>query len=564
MLSIEDQIGRIADAAFDDTSPVVWTSPDGQANARASRHRGRSTMLVAASVLAVALISGLVLLDQNTGEAPTPRIGSTSPSGSLAGAPTLPATSTAPDTSTATSTDPSSSATTVAPSTGLAAATPQRPWRVVPYGASPTGDPFFQVRETNVNSTVEPDSAGPGDVVLIYEVGITFNPDGRSSTLMQMSPTSTDGELATEVSCLTEGCLELEPVNDFVQTSLQLTVRRTDLELTVGAHSTEFELHFDDGTIGQFSIGQFAEPEPSVSFAQQVASSSGRPAVVQEVFAQGSFPYHAISAFDSIWVVDKYGGLVTRIDSTTGAVLATIETSRGNRNRLTASDTFIYVVGSPVYRIDPSTNTATAVPGTNGLAIAATNDDVVFTADYQNKQIQRVGADGSVATLDLPADRWMDMTITHGMVWALSQTRPIGRLIAFDLDSGKLRYDIPIDVRGDGYPVRLVSDETSVVVGADGGVGGNGELFVIDPSTGTIVGSVALAIRPEGIVLTPNHIWTSAAVLDRRTLDVLNTEGFGFTITRGPDGSIWGTGGVPSAQSGTFIVGRTAPGDFQD
>jgi hypothetical protein len=60
-------------------------------------------------------------------------------------------------------------------------------------------------------------------------------------------------------------------------------------------------------------------------------------------------------------------------------------------------------------------------------------------------------------------------------------------------------------------------------------------------------------------VLTPNHIWTSQAVLDRNTLDILNEQHFGFTITRGPDGSIWGTGGVAD---GTLTATRTAPGDL--
>ena len=88
------------------------------------------------------------------------------------------------------------------------------------------------------------------------------------------------------------------------------------------------------------------------------------------------------------------------------------------------------------------------------------------------------------------------------------------------------------------------------VGGGDAGVG---------MTAGVIVDSVALARRPEGIVLTPNHIWTSAAILDRRTLEVLYEGRFGFTITRGPDRSIWGTGGVPFTQSGTFIAPRRAP-----
>lgn len=554
MLSVEDQVGRIADAAFDETVPAIWTPPSRGANPGRSRQRSRWVMAVASCVLAVGLVGGLVLLAGDVGQAPAPPISSPAPSGSLPAGSTVPATTTEPPTS----------STTIAPSTPVALPVPVRLLSVVPYGVTPTEDPFFQVRETNVNSTAASDATGPGDVVLTYDVGIGFNPDGRSSTLVQVSPTSTDGQLAIEVSCLTDGCLDLEPVNDFGQTSVHLTVRRTEADLTEGAHWTEFELHFDDGTIGTFSIGQFGQPEPSVVFAQRVASSTGPPSVVQEVFGQGIFAYHAIDAFDSIWVLDRNSGKVTRIDATTGAVLATIDA--GDGGRLTASNEFVYTSGSPIYRIDPRTNTASPIPGANGTGIAATDASVVFTGDYANKQIQRINTDGSVTTLDLPSERWMDMTITNGMVWALSQTPSVGRLIAFDADSGELRYDIPIAVsgQGSGYPVRLVSDDTSIVVGADGGLGGNGELFVIDPSSGTIEQTVALATRPEGIVLTPNHIWTSAAILDRNTLEVLYEGSFGFTITRGPDGSIWGTSGLPNAQSGTFVARRTAPGDYKD
>jgi len=48
--------------------------------------------------------------------------------------------------------------------------------------------------------------------------------------------------------------------------------------------------------------------------------------------------------------------------------------------------------------------------------------------------------------------------------------------------------------------------------------------------------------------------------LDLDTLEIVHTQGFGFTITQGPDCSIWGTGGVP--RSGAWIVNQYAPGDF--
>jgi hypothetical protein len=103
-----------------------------------------------------------------------------------------------------------------------------------------------------------------------------------------------------------------------------------------------------------------------------------------------------------------------------------------------------------------------------------------------------------------------------------------------------------------------------VVVGIDtSGLGGRtGEVVVIDPTTGAISSRVALDSRPEGIALTNRHIWTNAAVLDRATL-AITPQFFGFTIARGPDGSIWGT--HHSADANEIDVGeaiRFSPGDF--
>jgi len=165
-------------------------------------------------------------------------------------------------------------------------------------------------------------------------------------------------------------------------------------------------------------------------------------------------------------------------------------------------------------------------------------------------------------TFDLPSDRWIDLAISNGLVWAISQNRNESRLIAFDGTTGELRHDLPIAPDANAVPVRLVADERNVVVGIDtsGGGGRTGELRIVDPVTAEITDTVPLPSRPEGIVLTARHIWTSAEVLDRATLAIEHSSLFG-TITRGPDGSIWGTTHLPGAATPRFVVTRTAPGD---
>lgn len=536
MLSLEEQVARVADAAFAETSPVRWSAPHAAGDADGTRGRRRSLVMTATAVLlGLALIGGLIAVV--TSDRSTPSVVEDS----------VP-----PDEDPSPSAPPSSRPTDPP--------LPLPPARVVPFGSAVEDGSYFQVREANVDSRQRP--FGEGEIVLTYEVQLSFDPQGRSSSIEQLSSTSTDGQLAVEVTCNTDGCLTAEPVNDFVQTTLQLTIRRTTEPLTTGIHATDFQVAFDDGTVLPFSLRQLVNPEPSDTIADVVASSSGPPARVQTVLAEGRFAYHAISAFGSIWIGDTSGGYVVRLDATSGAVLARIDVD-ANAKRLTATDDAVYVSGQPAVRIDPATNLATTIAG-GEIATGITSDGAtVWTASYRGP-FQRLDPDGTITTLDLPQGRWMDLAVSNGLVWALSQDRQDGRVIAFDQSTGALHYDIPIISEGGGFGVRLVGDENNVVVGTDtsGGGGRTGKLVIIDPLVGAIVDEVELHSRPEGIVLTPNHIWTSGAVLDRHSLDIVDEQGFGFTIARGPDGSIWGTSGVGGAQSGTFTAVRTAPGDF--
>lgn len=532
-LSIEEQIERVADAAFEQTTPYRWEAPDAPREPSLDRPRRRSVVLTVAAVgLGLALIGGLVaVVDDRYEERPAGSSPSSSTPVSTANATTVPATTTP-------------------------ATPPTPPLQVVPFGSSVDEGLYMQVIEKNVEM---PSVDAGSDELLRYQVDLTFAPEGRTSTIEQLSPTSTDGQLAIDVSCLVEGCLTLEPINDFAQTSLQLTIRRTDTPLTSGVHSSEFQVTFDDGSVLPFTINQLANPEPSDSIAEDVAEVNGRPAEAQTVVAEGGFAYHAISAFDSIWILDTSGGYVTRIDATSGAMLARIDVdARGSR--LAASNDSVYVGAEPAVRIDPTANTASSITGGERTLGIISDGTTVWTGSHSGI-IQRLDPDGTITSLDLPERPWMDLAFSTGKVWALSQQRGDSRLIAFDAATGELRHEIPIIMEGGGYPVRLVADDDAVVVGADATGRQTGELFIIDPATGAIVNDVDIESRPEGIVLTPQHIWTSGAVLDRHNLEILHEHSFGFTITRGPDGSIWGTRSVQGAPS-RFIAVRTAPGNL--
>lgn len=416
----------------------------------------------------------------------------------------------------------------------------------------------------NVESALEAPS--PGDVALTYELDLGFNPAGRSGTVIGPEFTS-DGQLAIEVGCVVEGCLEFVPVNDFRQTSITLTVRRTAEVLEVGAHDAPFTLQFDDGSDVLFDLVVWAEPGPSADISDAVIASTGPPQLVQTVFTDGSFAYHAISAFGAIWVLNRISGTVSRIDEISGALFATISIRElgaggGPLNRLAATGDAVYVTAGPAVRIDPDTNEASEIVGDVDATAIIADTSTVWAGGFRSP-IVRIDADMTVTEMGLTG-KWIDLAISHGLVWAVEQTSGGGRLIAFDGATGEIRHDTVVADGVNGFAVRLVADETSVVVGIDtsGGGGRTGQLLIVDPASGAVTRTVTLDSRPEGIVLTPEHIWTSGAVLDRTTLEIERNELFGFTITRGSDGSIWGTAGVPSSHTGEFVVNRYAPGDL--
>jgi hypothetical protein len=71
MLSLEDQIERIADAAFAHTSPVEWRGQTASVTAREPNRRFRRAAVgVAAGVLGVGLVGGLIVLRDSKADAP--------------------------------------------------------------------------------------------------------------------------------------------------------------------------------------------------------------------------------------------------------------------------------------------------------------------------------------------------------------------------------------------------------------------------------------------------------------------------------------------------------------
>jgi hypothetical protein len=509
------------------------------------RQRRRAILTAAAITIVLVGIGALTLVvggNEPDTMTDTPAPGSTSPTNTV-GPTTTPGTV---------------AVTSAAPTTVTTATAPTVPWSLRPLGVS-SDDPSVRIRENNI--VVQDDD---GNLELTYQLQLGFFALDRSG-VVETAAETTDTQLSIAVTCEFDDC-SFQPRNDSIQTSLELTVRTTQDQLTAGIHRAPFAIRFDDGDVIDFDVQFYAQPAPSADMSTRVASSSGEPAIVQRVFDVGRFPYHIITAFDSIWVLGQASSKVTRIDATTGALLATIPLappgSRIQSNRLTAGDNYVYAAGTPVVRIDPIDNTATPIDnGTHAFGVIA-DHDTVWAAGRDT--LQRIEPDGTITALDVPQETWMDLAWSNELVWALAQRRGTSTLLAIDGYSGQIQHDIKLELGDAEYPVRLVADQDIVVVGTDSGGGtGTGRLLVFDPTTGSMIVQVDLNSRPEGIALSPEHIWTSSAIVDRATFQVqLDNRGFGFSITRGPDGSIWGTGAVPGSDSNDGNALRWSTGDY--
>jgi hypothetical protein len=519
---------------------------------RRRRRQRRARGALAGSAVAVVLVGiGAVALVAD--ERNDPRTVTDAPTD-----PTSPATS--PPATSAPATSPATTLRTVDTAT-VAPAPPADALELRPFGVS-SDDPALIVSEHAIS--VQPDDGG---LELTYELQMLFNMAGRSGVI-DIANATTDAQLSIEVSCEVADC-RFEPRSDVFQIPLMLTVRTSDATLTTGVHTAPSTIRFDDGTTTEFDLQFYSQPAPSADIAREVAAATGEPTIVQQVFDVGRFPYHAITAFESVWVLAQASGQVARIDATTGALLATIPLGpsepRISSNRLTAGDNYIYAAGRPVVRIDPTDNTSTVIDGGFRASGVVADGDTVWAVGRDG--LQRVDPDGTITDLNVPQDSWSDLGWSDGLVWAISTQRGAGTLLAIDGYSGEIRYDIELELDDNEVAVRIVADDNSVVVGTDtsGGGGRTGRLLVFDPTTGDLLDQAVLNTRPEGIVLTPEHIWTSGAIVDRATLTVeVDNAGFGFSITRGPDGSIWGTGAAPASGVNDGVALRWTPGDYDD
>ena len=290
-------------------------------------------------------------------------------------------------------TTPSSTAET-APTTSTSAAAVRNPLTVRPFGASQGP---VSLRTYALDAQSAPAGTEPGQVVLAYQLEIGFYPGGRTGAVIVDTETK-DRQLAVRLACHQPGCTSFQPSNQEIMAIANLTVRTTDVPITEGLHDLAMTIAYDDGSSERFVVQFLADASPSPDISEQVRTLTGPPVNVQTVTGVGNFAYFITSAFGSIWVAGKSSRTVTRLDAVTGEILATIPVA-GPANRITASNTAVYVTGNPVTRIDPIDNAATTIELPEySLAAIAHEDQVWVSGSFGG--VQRIERDGTLMLLD--------------------------------------------------------------------------------------------------------------------------------------------------------------------
>ena len=201
-------------------------------------------------------------------------------------------------------------------------------------------------------------------------------------------------------------------------------------------------------------------------------------------------------AFGSVWSPSCKDHAVTRIDPTTGKVIAKIPVEPANsEGGITSGDGSVWIVTKPstLVRIDPSTN---AVVKSYPLPSESQNplfsDGFIWVSSYGHDQLLKVDpASGTVLVAIPVGPKPRFLAAGAGSIWTLNQGD--GSVSRVDASTGKLLATIPCGIQGGGgeitfgdgfvwatmfdFPLTKIDPATSKVAAQWGGPGGDGIRF---------------------------------------------------------------------------------------
>jgi streptogramin lyase len=243
------------------------------------------------------------------------------------------------------------------------------------------------------------------------------------------------------------------------------------------------------------------------------------PLGVKKTVALEAWPGNPVIAFGSVWVPSSQTGVLTRIDATTGNVIAKIQagdTRVANQNlyfdRVTASSNAIWYAsdgGSFVSRVDPATNkvvTALAVFGRPaGIAFGAGS---LWVSLLDGSDVLRIDPVANKITQRIDTGNSHGLAFANGSVWVLGSGTVVYRI---DPATNAIASEISVASAGNyvgGY------FETWFVAGGSSGqwVGNQLQNLVTHlDANGRVVAQIPLGagFNPYSIAVDGNIAWVA-------------------------------------------------------
>jgi streptogramin lyase len=259
----------------------------------------------------------------------------------------------------------------------------------------------------------------------------------------------------------------------------------------------------------------------------------------------------------AVWVADPVNGVVTRIDPTTGQIVATVPVSGGVSDVAVGSDA-VWVTtktAGELVRIDPSTNSmAASIAVGEGIDRVVVGEGVVWVVNPASGYVAQIepGRNALVQTIHL--NDVVDVAIGEGGTWALTFSfgvvnAGVSDLYRLDSERGRAQHFAGVfntnGVLGSA-PCRLAVADGSAWVTASFA----DQLYRIDLSTGALTKVIPTGRRPVAVAedavgniwvlnKTDGSVWKISSSAESTTASV--TVGQSPTDIAVGDGGVWVT-----------------------
>jgi streptogramin lyase len=241
------------------------------------------------------------------------------------------------------------------------------------------------------------------------------------------------------------------------------------------------------------------------------------PLAVKKTVPVDPWPGNPLVAFGSVWIPSSQTGILTRLDATTGNLIAKIGTSGGSAaannyfDSLAASSNAIWLAsdaGAFVAQIDPASNSVVASIPTNGRpSSVAVGAGSVWVSLLDGSSVLRIDPVKREVVATIDTGETNGITFANGSVWAVSATVPS----VFRIDPATNKIADTIWIRSDAHVVGGYFELWWAAGGSSGVWVANQQQNMVThlDGNGKVVAQVPLAtgFQPFSISVDGNVAW---------------------------------------------------------